>query len=179
MSGYGAIASAIGDIGMKLGDRWANLKQYKREVADSGRVYQRAVADMRAAGLNPALMFNSAQAASQPHASVNAGNTLNFAATAAQYRLMQEQGENLKADTTMKTRIGAYNSQMYNTEVERTRAQQIQNQLLQAEVPSALAGAKVWETGGEGLGWLKALMPALSVIAPLLFKRRGDFIINK
>lgn len=94
-SGYSGIAAtdnvaeAMREYGLSAAEEQEKNRRYNAEQAEiarnwyanmSGTAYQRAVNDMKAAGLNPALMFGSGQAAataagSAASYSVNPGDT--------------------------------------------------------------------------------------------------------
>lgn len=65
----GAILSGVGSIGTSALNLWGQQSQRNWEERMSNTAYQRATADMRAAGLNPSMMFGSGSAAGTPNVS--------------------------------------------------------------------------------------------------------------
>lgn len=168
----GDIAPAVISGGMNyLGQQQANAanaqqaqRQMEFQAEQTGSSYQRGVADMKAAGLNPMLAYSQGGAASGGGASASMGNELGAGANAAQSALMarqqmqqsQAQIHNINADTSNKeqqtTNLESENLYtLAKTSSEGTRnhelAQRVaqialQNQLDAATQASNIASAK-------------------------------------
>lgn len=109
-----AIATGIGNYAGAVNQNVANAEQAQRQMdfqaQQTGSSYQRAVADMKAAGLNPMLAYSQGGAASGAGAQASMGNELgagaNSAWSAAQARQQMQQSaatiDNIRADTSNK-----------------------------------------------------------------------------
>jgi hypothetical protein len=108
----GAAIGAAGDIFSQGSANTANLRVAQRQMDFQERMsssaYQRAVADMRAAGLNPALAYQQGGASSPPGAStrvesVTGGRLSERGLNAA---MAKAQIENIREDTGLKFAVG-------------------------------------------------------------------------
>lgn len=112
-----AIGPAIGGITSYLGQKNANVanaeqaqKQIDFQAEQTGSSYQRGVADMKAAGLNPMLAYSQGGAASGGGAQASMGNELGAGASSAlsvaqaqqQIQQSRAQIQNINADTEQK-----------------------------------------------------------------------------
>lgn len=128
MSGWAAAIQVIGE-GVNRGmDKSAQRRQMRFQANQSSTSYQRAVADMKAAGLNPMLAFDQGGASTPPGAGSSGVGTTAVASTAiqalrndAEVKLMNAQQENTETDTNLKTKQGyLVGAQAHKTEEETT-----------------------------------------------------------
>lgn len=113
-----AIQGALGYLGQR-NQNFANAQQAQRQMdfqaEQTGTSYQRGVADMKAAGLNPMLAYSQGGAASGSGAQATMGNELGAGANSAQSAALARQQmamqgaqiQNINADTTNKETTSA------------------------------------------------------------------------
>lgn len=113
----------------------------------SGTAYQRAVKDMRLAGLNPALMFGSGGAASSP-----SGSTADFrdivsgaAGSAMQARRMREELLNMKAARDLMREEKALKQQQVQETMARAENEWFRNKMMEVDVRKTKAEALLHE----------------------------------
>lgn len=161
------VGSALGGVASAFGQHMANKtnmaianKQMKFQERMSNTAYQRATADMRAAGLNPMLAHASGGASTPGGASTTVGNALEPAVNSAvktgeaiqEIKNLQEAGRNLRADR-MHTEIATK-----KVELE-TQGLAIDNFIKSLGMPAAEAKEKVytdfWKGASDAYDYLK------------------------
>jgi hypothetical protein len=110
---WGAIAAAIGSSAVSAygqsktnqANREISQRQMDHQLYMSNTAYQRGMADMRKAGLNPILAYRQGGATTSPGASIAAQNPLtpfeNIPQTASAVALQREQTKIAKADAKL------------------------------------------------------------------------------
>lgn len=159
------LAAAIPAAGSLLGGLFGQHSQQDFQERMSSTAWQRGVADMRKAGVNPLLAIGGAQASSPQGAGLDLGSV---AANAMQGMRLNEE---LKL---VKQQAFATNAQGLKTGTEAETVLQTQPYLVRA-AKAAAQGAELglaereamqqwWKTIGRGEPALKTLVPLLKLI---------------
>lgn len=174
--GIPAFMNYMGQREQNQSNAAAAAKQMDFQAAQTGSSYQRGVADMKAAGLNPMLAYSQGGAASGSGASYQAGNELgagvSSALSVAQARQQMqqsdatinnikadtenkaEQTENIKADTLHKYALTTHSGTQNHETAQRVAQIALHNQLAAAtqgyHISSAKFGADYSESKAAG-----------------------------
>lgn len=156
------IGPALGFLGGERANQsTAAMSQRQMDFQErmSSTAYQRATADMRAAGLNPMLAYSQGGASSPAGSSPAMMDTISPAvSTAMQSRRLRADLENLTQVNKKLVQETALTSAMQNKVQAETAASNelagrtnLEKMLLHLELPEARANAKLYESGGAGL----------------------------
>lgn len=148
-----AAAGLIGGLFQNSAQQASANKQmdFQKEM-DSTR-YQRGMADMKAAGLNPILAYSQGGAGSPSGAQANVTNVGAAAveglqkgvSSAGQANLMREQLENLSADTRLKLAQGS-------SAVEQAKLANANSAVVLGTMPAVVQKA-IWDSGISGANY--------------------------
>jgi len=157
MSIFAPLMDFAGNVLQNVGASSAAAANRDFQERMSSTSWQRGVADMRKAGLNPALAYSQGGASSpggstapvvSPTAGV-AGSALMASRTKAEVDLLREQQTGQVIDNNIKAQVTG------PLGLEQVRAAQLNNELLGYRMPSAKTTANMWDALG-GIGGLAA-----------------------
>ena len=175
-----AAPAIVGSVASAIGQRSANrqnLRIAREQMAFQERMsntaYQRAVTDMRMAGINPMLAYQQGGASSPGGASAQMQNVAGVAASSAQHaarlaediKNMRRQRELLfmqtarERGTANREQTQAHLNETLEREAEaRIRNIDVQTQMGRYGLSRGRAESQMWDVGGQGLGWANAIM---------------------
>lgn len=151
-------AALVGGLMQREGQKAESAKQMAFQERMSNTAYQRAVADMRLAGINPMLAFSQGGASSPGGAMADIPDVVGPAVSSAMHaRRLTEEVRNMRAqrqlievemnnvyrDTFLKAAQEALALQGVKESKARTEVQATDAQLLQAQLPGARNRARV------------------------------------
>lgn len=152
----------------------ANAREARRnrefQAHMSGTAYQRAVADMRRAGLNPAMMYPGGSGASTPSGSkAEYGDVVSGAVSSAmqarrlsaELKLLDEQAKNVNQDRQLK-----YN-QMRESGARATN-ENYRSKMLETELRAMKSGARLSEFSEVGARNLRNFEEGMGTANPML-----------
>lgn len=169
------IGAGIGAIGQHQANR-ANLRIAREQMSFQERMantaYQRAVVDMRRAGINPMLAYSQGGAASPGGAQATMQNVAGMASSSAQHaarlgqeltnmqrqnELMRIQTEQARGAANREQTQAHLNAQLERESEARIRNLQVQTQMGRYGLSRSRAESQMWDVGGAGLGWAQAI----------------------
>lgn len=177
MSILGFVAGALPGIGSYLGQREAN--KTNREIAReemafqermSSTAYQRAVEDMKLAGINPMLAYMQGGASSPAGATTTVEDAIGPAVSSAQHaRRLSEELRNMRAtrfltDTQRQNVHNESISKLSQNElnIQLGKESFARRQLLEAELPGARNRAKIDSSNaGKVAAWIERLRSSI------------------
>jgi len=162
--GVPAVAGGFGAWRANYENRKLAREQMAFQERMSSSAYQRAVNDARAAGLNPALMYQQGGASSPGGASADMGNVLGAGVSAFQdARRLREEIESMRTQRrlTDEQRMTQLDQQEYLK--AQTSATKITAALDAAGLPAAQNRARVESSAlGRGLSWVDRVLGSIS-----------------
>ena len=173
----GAGASFFGAKEQNKSNQAVAASQMAFQERMSGTAYQRAVKDMRAAGINPMLAYSKGGATTPGGAGLPMVNTMGgvgkLVSSALQMRRLNAETDRLEADTLL-------SKEKYNTErrhqeniTEDTYGKYAQRQITRQNLSSALAAAAAGKTQEEiNKSWLGKIGLIIKSLSPFTSSAR-------
>lgn len=172
--GAGAFAS-MGAHSANTGNKKLAREQMAFQERMSNTSYQRSIADMEAAGLNPALMYSQGGASTPGGATAHMTNeaspgissAMDAKRLAADLNNLEAQNSNLKSQNEL------INSQVFG--------QALNNDLTAAKIPAAKLESEIDQSDfGKSIRYINRVLPLLSSGMDIFkaFKPKAPFIIK-
>lgn len=182
--GYMSLFAAIGDLIGGRRDERTNRRAYREnrgwEEMMSNSAYQRSVADMRMAGLNPAMMYAGGGSGagtptvSPPETSASRGfgsSALSAMQMSEQIKLLKEQiravdaqSINTAADTSKKQSEVELNNHIGEQIRADTNLKRVNSALAAEQIPEAKASAKFWsQESGDTMKSIQNILRMLGI----------------
>lgn len=162
-AGWGAIIQGA--------EKAIDQKNYRRNTEDiryfqermSSTAYSRAVNDLRSAGLNPILAAGGSGMSTPGAASAPFQSGPGIGSSALSWKLGQEQIKLLK-EQQLNTFEDSRKKEAERENIQSsTGVKNLEMQLMQNMLPESNAMAKIWDSGGAGLGGLQKVLELLKL----------------